>query len=158
MFGAQKYAVRIQLDPQALAARQLGIDEVARAVREGNVNMPTGILWGTDRTYAVEADGQLRNAAGFRPLVVAYRNGAAVRLQDLGHVIDGVQDNKAAAWFNGERGIVLAIQRQPGTNTVEVTARVRAVMERLQAQLPAVGERVGALRPVRSRSASRWRT
>ena len=137
VFGSQKYAVRIQLDPQALAARQLGIDEVARAVREGNVNMPTGILWGTDRTYAVEADGQLRDAAGFRPLVVAYRNGAAVRLQDLGHVIDAVQDSKAAAWFNGERGIVLAIQRQPGTNTVEVTAGVRAAMERLEAQLPA---------------------
>jgi hydrophobic/amphiphilic exporter-1 (mainly G- bacteria), HAE1 family len=137
VFGSQKYAVRIQLDPQALAARQLGIDEVTRAVREGNVNMPTGILWGTDRTYAVEADGQLRDAAGFRPLVVAYRNGAAVRLQDLGRVVDAVQDSKAAAWFNGERGIVLAIQRQPGTNTVAVTAAVRAAMARLEAQLPA---------------------
>jgi len=137
VYGAQKYAVRIQLDPQALAARQIGIDEVARAVSEGNVNLPTGILWGTDRAYAVQADGQLSSAAGFRSLVVTYRHGAAVRLQDLGDVVDGVQDNKAAAWFNGNRGIVLAIQRQPGTNTVEVTRRVRETMATLGAQLPA---------------------
>jgi len=137
VYGAQKYAVRVQLDPQALAARQLGIDEVSQAVREGNVNMPTGILWGTDRTYAVKADGQLQDARAFRSLVVAYRNGAAVRLQDIGQVIDGVQDSKAAAWFSGDRGIGLAIQRQPGTNTVQVAADVRAAMTKLQGQLPA---------------------
>jgi HAE1 family hydrophobic/amphiphilic exporter-1 len=137
VYGAQKYAVRVQLDPQALAARQLGIDEVARAVSAGNVNMPTGILWGTDRTYAVKADGQLADATGFRSLVVAYKNGAAVRLGDLGRVIDGVQDSKAAAWFNGDRGIGLAIQRQPGTNTVQVAADVQAAMTKLQAELPA---------------------
>jgi HAE1 family hydrophobic/amphiphilic exporter-1 len=137
VYGAQKYAVRIQLDPQALAARQIGIDEVAQAVSAGNVNMPTGILWGTDRTYAVKADGQLQDATGFRSLVVAYRNGAAVRLQDLGRVVDGVQDSKAAAWFNGDRGIGLAVQRQPGTNTVQVAADVRAAMAKLQSELPA---------------------
>jgi HAE1 family hydrophobic/amphiphilic exporter-1 len=137
VYGAQKYAVRVQLDPQALAARQLGIDEVAQAVSAGNVNMPTGILWGTDRTYAVKADGQLADATGFRSLVVAYKNGAAVRLGDLGRVIDGVQDSKAAAWFNGDRGIGLAIQRQPGTNTVQVAADVQAAMTKLQAELPA---------------------
>jgi len=137
VYGAQKYAVRIQLDPQALAARQLGIDEVAQAVSDGNVNMPTGILWGTDRSYAVTADGQLMDAAAFRPLVVAYRNGAPVRLEDVGQVLDGVQDSKAAAWFNGDRGIILAIQRQPGTNTVKVAAGVREAMTRLQAQFPA---------------------
>jgi HAE1 family hydrophobic/amphiphilic exporter-1 len=137
VYGAQKYAVRIQLDPQALAARQLGIDEVANAVEEGSVNLPTGILWGTDRAYAVKADGQLVDAAGFRSLVVAYRNGAAVRLQDLGQVLDAVQDTKAAAWYNGDRGIVLAIQRQPGSNTVDVAARVRAAMGVLQSSLPA---------------------
>jgi HAE1 family hydrophobic/amphiphilic exporter-1 len=137
VYGAQKYAVRVQLDPQALAARQLGIDEVAQAVSAGNVNMPTGILWGTDRTYAVKADGQLADATGFRSLVVAYKNGAAVRLGDLGRVLDGVQDSKAAAWFNGDRGIGLAIQRQPGTNTVQVAAAVQAAMTKLQAELPA---------------------
>jgi HAE1 family hydrophobic/amphiphilic exporter-1 len=136
VYGSQKYAVRIQLDPQALAARRIGLDEITRAVATGNVNLPSGILWGTDRAYAVQAEGQLTNAAAFRPLIVAYRNGAAVRLQDLGRVVDSVQDTKAAGWFNGTRAIVLAIQRQPGTNTVEVAARVRAVMAQIEQQLP----------------------
>ncbi len=137
VYGSQKYAVRIQLDPQALAARGIGLDEVTSAVSRGNVNLPSGILWGTDRAYAVEAEGQLTDAAAFRPLVVAYRDGAPVRLQDLGRVIDSVQDTKSASWFSGTRAIVLGIQRQPGTNTVEVAARVRAVMQQIQTQLPA---------------------
>jgi HAE1 family hydrophobic/amphiphilic exporter-1 len=109
VFGSQKYAVRVQLDPQAMAARQIGIDEVSDAIGQGNVNLPTGILWGTDRAYAVQATGQLQNAAEFRPLIVAWRDGRPVRLQDLGNVIDSVQDTKAAAWYNENRGIVLAI-------------------------------------------------
>ncbi len=137
VYGPQKYAVRIQLDPQALATRRLGIDEVAAAVAAGNVNLPTGILWGPHRAYTVQANGQLADAAAFRPLIVAYRNGAPVRLQDLGRVLDDVQDNRSAAWFNGTRAIVLAIQRQPGTNTVAVAERVRAVVETLKRQLPA---------------------
>ncbi len=150
VFGAQKYAVRIQLDPMALATRGIGIDEVANGVAAGNVNLPTGILWGPHRAYTVQANGQLQDAAAFRPLVVAYRNGAPVRLQDVGQVLDDVQDNKTAAWFNGSRAIVLAIQRQPGTNTVAVAARVRAVMESLRQQLPASVE--VALRYDRSHS------
>ncbi len=137
VYGPQKYAVRIQLDPKALATRSLGIDEVAAAVAAGNVNLPTGILWGPHRAYTVQANGQLADAAAFRPLIVAYRNGAPVRLQDLGRVLDDVQDNRSAAWFNGTRAIVLAIQRQPGTNTVAVAERVRAVVETLKRQLPA---------------------
>jgi HAE1 family hydrophobic/amphiphilic exporter-1 len=137
VFGPQKYAVRIQLDPKALATRGLGIDEVASAVAAGNVNLPTGILWGPHRAYTVQANGQLQDAAAFRELVVAYRNGAPVRLQDIGQVLDDVQDNKTAGWYNGTRAIVLAVQRQPGTNTVAVADGVRAIMGRLQAQLPA---------------------
>ena len=137
VYGSQKYAVRIQLDPQALAARKIGIDQVAAAVGTGNVNLPTGILWGTDKAYAVESDGQLHNAAAFRPLIVAWRDGRPVRLGDLGQVLDSVQDTKAAAWYNLDRGIVLAIQRQPGTNTVEVANAVKAEMARLTADLPA---------------------
>src|SRR5207248_2062226 len=120
VYGAAKYAVRIQLDPKALATRGIGIDEVANGVDAGNVNLPTGILWGPHRAYTVLANGRLQNAEQFRPLVVTYRNGAPVRLQDLGLVLDHVQDNKSAAWFNGNRAIVLAIQRQPGTNTAAV--------------------------------------
>src|SRR5207244_2039896 len=126
VYGPQKYAVRIQLDPKALATRSLGIDEVAAAVAAGNVNLPTGILWGPHRAYTVQANGQLQDAAAFRPLIVAYRNGAPVRLQDLGQVLDDVQDNKTAGWFDGTRAIVLAIQRQPGPNSVAVAARVRS--------------------------------
>ena len=137
VFGPQKYAVRIQLDPKAHGARGIGIDEVANAVAAGNVNLPTGILWGPHRAYTVQANGQLENAAAFRPLVVAYRNGAPVRLQDVGQVLDDVQNNKTAGWFDGNRAILLAIQRQPGTNTVEVADGVRALMATLQAQLPA---------------------
>src|ERR671929_1647773 len=91
VFGSQKYAVRIQLDPQQLAARNIGIDEVSDAVNNGNVNLPTGTLWGTTKAYSVESNGQLANAAQFRQLVVAYRDGAPVRLQDLGHVADSVE-------------------------------------------------------------------
>jgi HAE1 family hydrophobic/amphiphilic exporter-1 len=137
VFGPQKYAVRIQLDPKAMATRGIGIDEVANAVAAGNVNLPTGILWGPHRAYTVQANGQLENAAAFRPLVIAYRNGAPVRLQDVGQVLDDVQDSKTAAWFDGDRAILLAIQRQPGTNTVAVADGVRALMTTLQAQLPA---------------------
>jgi HAE1 family hydrophobic/amphiphilic exporter-1 len=128
--------VRVQLDPQQLAARSIGIDEVAGAVENGNVNLPTGILWGTDKAYAVESQGQLENAADFGALVVAYRDGAPVHLRDLGRVVDSVQDTKRASWFNGERAVVLAIQRQPGTNTVAVAERVKAEVESLRGQIP----------------------
>ncbi|HET7380491.1 MAG TPA: efflux RND transporter permease subunit, partial [Gaiellales bacterium] len=137
VYGAAKYAVRIQLDPKALASRTIGIDEVANAVAAGNVNLPTGILWGPHRAYTVQATGQLQDAAAFRPLVIAYRNGAPVRLQDVGRVLDDVQDNKSAAWYNGSRSIVLAVQRQPGANTVDVAGRVRTVMAGLKVLLPA---------------------
>jgi HAE1 family hydrophobic/amphiphilic exporter-1 len=136
VYGSMKYAVRIQLDPQQLAARNIGIDEVSRAVENGNVNLPTGILWGTDKAYSVESQGQLSNAGDFGALVVTYRDGAPVRLRDLGRVIDSVQDTKRASWYNGQRAVVLAIQRQPGTNTVAVAERVKGEVERLRPQIP----------------------
>jgi HAE1 family hydrophobic/amphiphilic exporter-1 len=136
VYGSQKYAVRIQLDPRQLSIRKLGIEDVAQSVANGNVNIPTGTLWGANRAFTVEASGQLADATSFSSLVVAYQNGAPVRLGDLGRVKNDVQDNKQAAWFNGSRGIILAIQRQPGTNTVEVADQVRATVEQLKAQIP----------------------
>ena len=136
VYGSMKYAVRIQLDPQQLAARSIGIDEVASAVENGNVNLPTGILWGTDKAFSVESQGQLTDAKAFRGLVVAFRDGAPVRLGDLGRVVDSVQDTKRASWFNGQRAVVLAIQRQPGTNTVAVAERVKAAVSDLRSQIP----------------------
>ncbi len=141
VYGSQKYAVRIQLDPQALAARKIGLDEVVTAITNGNSNLPTGTLWGTDKAYSVQVDGQLHDAAAFRQLPVTWRDGKAVRLQDLGQVVDSVQDIKSAAWFgaNGhaDRGIVIAIQRQPGTNTVEVANAVKQEMKQIAVDLPA---------------------
>jgi HAE1 family hydrophobic/amphiphilic exporter-1 len=137
VFGAQKYAVRIQLDPNALASRGIGIDEVQRAVAQGNVNLPTGTLYGPHQAFNVQATGQLTNAAAFRPLIVAYRNGSPVRLEQLGQAVDSVQTDKVASWYNGERAVVLAIQRQPGTNTVQVVDAIRTLLPTFRAQIPA---------------------
>ena len=137
VFGAAKYAVRIQIDPTALAARGIGLDEVSDAISAGNPNLPTGILWGPHRAYTVRADGQIESAPEFRSLVIAYRNGAPVRLQDVARVLDDVQDNRNASWFDGARSITLAIQRQPGTNTVAVADAVKRTMATLIPQLPA---------------------
>ena len=136
IFGSQKYAARIQLDPRALAARGIGIDEVAAATAQGNVNLPTGVLWGSERAYTLKADGQLSNAAQFGELIIAYRNGNPVRLRDVGRVKDDVQSNRVAAWFNDTRSITLAVQKQPGTNTVQVAEAVNALLPVLRAQMP----------------------
>ncbi len=140
VFGSQKYAVRVQLDPNALVYRKIGIDEVAAAIAAQNVNLPTGTLWGRTRAFTVQANGQLQDAASFRRLVVTYRNGAPVRLGDLGRVLDDVQNNKALGWYDGQRSIVLAIQRQPGTNTVAVADAVKALMNQLRATIPGAVE------------------
>ena len=137
VFGSQKYAVRVQVDPRALAARGIGIDEVEQAIARGNVNRPTGTLYGDRQAYNVQATGQLMDAAAYRPLIVAYRNGSPVRLEELGRVIDGVQTDKVASWYNDERAVILAIQRQPGTNTVEVVDAIKALLPTFRVQLPA---------------------
>ncbi len=100
MFGSQKYAVRVQLDPNALASRGIGIDEVQKALAQSNVNLPTGTLYGPHQAFSVQATGQLTNAAAYRPLIVTYRNGSPVRLEQLGRVIDSVQTDKVASWYN----------------------------------------------------------
>ncbi|HKR08808.1 MAG TPA: efflux RND transporter permease subunit, partial [Gemmatimonadaceae bacterium] len=136
VYGAQKYAVRVQLDPTSLANRGIGIDEVASAIGQQNVSLPTGTLWGPNKASTIRANGQLQNAAEFRQMVVAYRNGAPVHLDELGQVLDDVENNKTASWFNGDRAIVLAVQRQPGTNTVAVAEGVKTLVERLRTQIP----------------------
>ena len=137
VFGAQKFAVRIDVDPTQLASRQIGIDQVAQAVAGANVNRPTGTLYGPNRNYVVETSGQLMAAEEYRPIVVAYRNGSPVRLSEVANVYDGVENPRNASWYNGKPTIYLAIARQPGTNTVEVVDRIKALLPDLQAQLPA---------------------
>ena len=140
VLGTQKYAARVQVDPRLLASRGIGIDEVAAAVSQQNVNLPTGVLWGPQKAYTVSANGQLVDASGFREVIVAYRNGAPVRLKDLGEVVDGVQNMRLAGWFKDTRAISLSVQKQPGTNTVEVADAVKAMLPNLRAQLPAAVE------------------
>ena len=141
VFGSQKYAVRIELDPYALASRGIGIDEVGSIINSYNVNMPLGILDGPFQGATIQANGQLIDADKYRPLIVAYRNGQPVRLQELGTASDSVENNKVAAWYTRDgvrdRAIILAIQRQPGTNTVEVAKAVKALLPYFRSQLPA---------------------
>ncbi len=140
VFGSQKYAVRVEIDPAQLAARGLGMPQVAQAIRQNNVTLPTGVLYGPARTYTVLATGQLNNATQFRNLIVAYKNGAPVHLGELGNVLDDVQNDKASSWYNDERAIVLAVQRQPGTNTVAVATAVKAVLAEIQHEIPSTVE------------------
>jgi hydrophobic/amphiphilic exporter-1 (mainly G- bacteria), HAE1 family len=137
VFGQQKYAVRVQLDPNKLAARGVGINEVQQAVAQANVNLPTGTLYGKDRLFAVQANGQLFDAAAFGRIIVSYRDGAPIHLEQLGRVIDSVQSDKVAAWYKNRRGIVLAIYRQPGTNTIQVVDAVKKLMPTFRAEVPA---------------------
>ena len=136
VYGSQQYAVRVQLDPNQLATRGIALTDVEQAIGNANVNIPTGTLYGRDKATAVQATGQLNNARGYEPIIVAYRNGAPVRLSQLGRVFDSVQNDKVAAWYNGTRGVVLAVQRQPGTNTIEIVDAVRKILPTFETQLP----------------------
>ena len=154
VFGAQKYAVRVRLDPRALAARGIGIDEVRTALDTNNVNLPAGTLDGASKATTLLATGQLKNADAFRKVIVSYRNGAAVRLGDIANVTDSVENEKSYSWFDRRmiddvedpefaagtketRSIMLSIQRQPGTNTIKVVDGVKALLPAFRAQLPA---------------------
>lgn len=137
LYGEQKYAVRVQIDPRELAVRGIGIDEVETAVREANSNLATGELNTGTKARTVRSTGQLENAGEFRELIVAYRNGAPIRLKQLARVLDSVEEDKNLGWFNNERGVVIAVQRQPGANTVEVVDRVMGLLPTFREQLPA---------------------
>jgi HAE1 family hydrophobic/amphiphilic exporter-1 len=146
IFGEQKRAVRVQVDPDVLAARRIGIDEVSLAIQNANVSLPTGTFQGDRRAFNIQSSGQLMSAREYRPVIVAYRAGKPVRLGELGAVTDGVENDKLAAWFSernpdgtpGEmpRAVVLGVQRQPGANTVEVAEAIKTLLPTLQAQLP----------------------
>jgi len=138
--GSQKYAVRVQVDPEKLAGLKVGLDEVATAIRVSNVNLPTGTLYGPRKAFAIEADGQLEDAQAYSKLIVAYRNGAPIRLENLGRALDGVENDKTAAWFatprTNERAVILAVQKQPGANTVEVTEAIERLLPRFREEIP----------------------
>ncbi|MBN2430683.1 MAG: efflux RND transporter permease subunit [Acidobacteria bacterium] len=141
VYGSQKYAVRIQLDPKRLTSRNIGIDEVVRAVRDSNVELPSGVLYGPHRAYTVQSEGQLLDAEAYRNIIVVYRDGSPVYLRDLGRITDSVENDKTAAWYvnraGSKRAVVLAIQRQPGTNTVQVVENILDLIPMFKEQLPA---------------------
>jgi HAE1 family hydrophobic/amphiphilic exporter-1 len=137
IYGAQKYAVRIRVNPDALSSAGIGINEVEKAIAEDNVNLPTGTLYGRHKAVTIQVTGQLTEAKAYRPLIVAYRNGSPVYLEEVATVVDGVENDKMAGWVNDTRGIILAIQRQPGTNTVEVANAIKKLLPSFRSQLPA---------------------
>ncbi len=150
VFGSQKYAVRVQADPELLAARSVGIDQVADALRQANSNLPIGELQGQQQAFTIRSTGQLSDAAAYRPVIVAYRNGSPVRLGELANVIDSVETDEVAAWWvspgpdgkplEPRRAVILGIQKQPGANTVEVANAIKEILPAFRQQLPpAVG-------------------
>jgi HAE1 family hydrophobic/amphiphilic exporter-1 len=136
VFGAQKYAVRIQANPESLASKGIGLDDLMTAVAAANSNTPVGQLSGPTQSFTLQASSQLGAAKLYEPLIVAYRNGAPVRLGEVAKAVDSVENNKVAGWLNGTRSIILAVQRQPDANTVEVVDSIRALMPIFQAEIP----------------------
>ncbi len=136
VFGAAKYAVRVDVDPRRLSSRGIGIDEVASAIQGANVNLPTGTMYGPDRAFTVLADGQLMRAAAYAPIVLAYRNGNPVRLNEVARVYDGIEQDKSANFYRGLRNINLAILKQPGSNVVAVVDSIRTLLPTFREQLP----------------------
>jgi HAE1 family hydrophobic/amphiphilic exporter-1 len=137
VYGSQKFAVRVQANPDELASRNIGIDELQQAITQANVNQPVGTFDGSQQTVAIETNGQLDKAEDYAPIVVAWRNGAPVRLTDVATPINSVENNKSASWFKSKRAIVLAIQRQPGANTIATVDAIKKILPTFQARLPA---------------------
>ncbi|PZV15250.1 MAG: acriflavine resistance protein B [Pseudanabaena sp.] len=141
VYGQKQYAVRVQLDPRSVAAKGIGLDQIKTAIQQGNATLPTGSLSGKDKSYLIQANGQLNDAAAYGELIVSYQNGAPVKLKDLGNVIDSIQNNKISNLFSDRKvsnqpSIVLAVQPQPGANTVKIVDAVKAMLPTLQAQIP----------------------
>ena len=136
IFGVQKYAVRIQVDPDRMTAYNVSIEDVQRAIQTSNTNLPTGRLDGTKQAFTIQSSGTLADAKAYRPIIVTWRNGSPIRLDQIATVLDGVENNKNIGWYNGTRGVILAVQRQPGTNTVEIVDHIRALLPAFRQAIP----------------------
>jgi HAE1 family hydrophobic/amphiphilic exporter-1 len=136
IFGSQRYAVRVFLNPEALSKRGLGLDKVVSAIQNANSNLPSGVLQGTARDFTVKSSGKLERAENFNHLIVAYKDGMPIRLSDIGKAVDGIENAKVKSWLNEEAAIILAVYRQPGSNTVEVVRNIRAVFPEIEAKAP----------------------
>jgi HAE1 family hydrophobic/amphiphilic exporter-1 len=136
IFGAKKYAVRIQADPDRMASREVGLEELRTSLGQQNVNLPAGSLYGWAKAYTVQSNSQVSTAAQFRPLIISYRNGNPVRLEDVATVFDSVTAEKSIFWVNGNESMVLAIQKQPGTNTVQVVENIKQMLDTMKQSMP----------------------
>jgi HAE1 family hydrophobic/amphiphilic exporter-1 len=136
VFGAQKFAVRVYVNPEALSKRGLGLDRIVSAIQNANSNLPSGVLQGSARSFTVKSSGKLERASGFNNLIVAYQDGMPVRLSDIGWAEDGIENARVKSWLNGERNIGLGVFRQPGANTVEVVRRVRELLPEIEREAP----------------------
>jgi HAE1 family hydrophobic/amphiphilic exporter-1 len=134
--GQQKPAVRVQVNPQALAARGIGLEDVRNVISQANVDLPKGTLNSPRKTYTINTNDQLLNPDAYNNLILAYRNGSPVRVKDVGNAINGPENDLLAAWFNKQRCIILAVQRQPGANVIATVDRVKAMLPQLQASIP----------------------
>ena len=136
-WGQQKYAVRVQIDPEKLVMKNISLDDVERAVKAGNTNLPTGSLSGPDKEVSIKTSGNLGSARDYEDIVVAYQNGAPVRIREIGRAIDGVEQDKVSTWFGNEQGMLMAIYRQPGSNTVGIVDEINRLLPQIRLQLPA---------------------
>ena len=136
IFGSQRYAVRVLLNPEALSKRGLGLDRVVSAIQNANSNLPSGVLQGSARDFTVKSSGKLERAENFNHLIVAYKDGMPIRLSDVGTAVDGIENAKIKSWLNEEAAIILAVYRQPGSNTVEVVRNIRAVFPEIEGKAP----------------------
>src|SRR5712672_1488694 len=134
--GQQKPAIRVQVNPQALAARGIGLEDVRNVIGQANVDQPKGTLNSPRRTYTINTNDQLLNPDAYNQLIVAYRNGSPVRVKDIGTAINGPENDLLAGWMNQQRAIILAIQRQPGANVIDTVDRVIAMLPQLEASIP----------------------
>jgi HAE1 family hydrophobic/amphiphilic exporter-1 len=134
--GQAKFAIRAQLDPTKMNKRDISVEDVQSALNTHNANLPTGTLWGAHQAFNVETQGQLLTADAYQSLIVAYRNGAPVRMSDIGQVIESIENDKNINWFDRNRSITLQVFRQPGTNTVQIVDRINALLPQLRSQLP----------------------
>ena len=134
--GSQTFAVRVQVDPERLAAYGLGIDDVQTAVASANQNQPTGTLWGKQQAFTIQSNGQLLTAAAYKPIVVSYHNGNPIHLSDVANVIDSVQNDKEAGWYNNKPAVILAVLRQPGANTIQVVDSIKTLLPTFRGLLP----------------------
>ncbi len=140
ILGGQKYAVRVQVDPDRLKAHQIGINEIDSQLQNWNVNLPTGQLFGAKASYQIKASGQLMSAEAFRPMVVSYRKGAPIRLEQVATVIDSVEDVRSASWFYDPDGVsrvvLMTVMKQPGSNTLAVIDGIKGLWQHIESQLP----------------------